>query len=163
MKQTRSGSTSALALAVAFLLAACDNNADENGAPAGGETPPAGLNQPEPAPAPAPEPALAPAPDGDAAATEGGQVYAAAGCAGCHGDNGDGDVGPALAGNSNLNNTTLVLAQILQGGEAMPPFGDRLSDEEVAAVANYIRATWGNTAPEMIVPADVAAGRGAGP
>jgi mono/diheme cytochrome c family protein len=26
----------------------------------------------------------------------------------------------------------------------MPPFGQRLSDDEVAAVVTYIRAAWGN-------------------
>jgi mono/diheme cytochrome c family protein len=185
MKQMRLTSISALALAAA-LLAACDNDANEseNGAPAAQE-PPAGINQPAPAPDPAPapvpnpDPALpAPAPGpagapsagaadpgapGVAAAAEGEAVYAAAGCAGCHGPEGGGGVGPVLAGNANLNNASLVVRQILQGGDVMPPFADRLSDEEIAAVANYIRTAWGNAAAEMIAPADVAAMRGAGP
>jgi mono/diheme cytochrome c family protein len=186
MKQIRFASISAIALAAA-MLAACDNNADENGAPAA-EDPSAAINQPAPAPEPNPAPAPAPNPDpavpapdpgpaaapsagaadpaagaGVAAAAAGEQAYAAAGCAGCHGQEGGGGVGPALAGNANLNNATLVVTQILQGGETMPPFADRLSDEEVAAVANYIRTAWGNMAAEMIAPADVAAMRGAGP
>jgi mono/diheme cytochrome c family protein len=123
-----------------------------------------------PAPAPAPGPADAPgagAADpaaGAAVATADGEaVFAAAGCAGCHGQDGGGGVGPALAGNANLNDAALVVTQILQGGEVMPPFADRLSDEEIAAVANYIRTAWGNAAAEMIAPADITALRGAGP
>ena len=32
---------------------------------------------------------------------------------------------------------------------AMPPFDWKLTDDEVAAVATYVRNAWGNTAPEV--------------
>ena len=32
---------------------------------------------------------------------------------------------------------------------AMPMFADKLSDEEVASVATYVRNSWGNVAPEV--------------
>ena len=34
----------------------------------------------------------------------------------------------------------------------MPAYSNQLSDEEVAAVTNYIRNSWGNTAP-LVTPA----------
>lgn len=37
-----------------------------------------------------------------------------------------------------------VVAQILIGRGQMPPFRDKLSDEQIAAVAQYIRTNWGN-------------------
>lgn len=66
-------------------------------------------------------------------------------CAGCHGEEGGGtgDI-PRLARNSGLENESLVLRQILRGGDYMPAFGRILSDEEVASVATYIRNSWEN-------------------
>lgn len=82
-------------------------------------------------------------------------------CAACHGEHGEGKVGayPALAGNRGV---TLAYAgntvkAIQNGGYApstqanpmpygMPPFRHILSDEEIAAVATYIRQSWGNQA-----------------
>ena len=87
-------------------------------------------------------PARAQAP---AAAVDGAQVYATAGCSGCHGPNGEGGVGPQLANNPDLATSALVVNQVLFGGEIMPPFGTTLSDEQIVAVANYIRSNWGNT------------------
>ena len=31
----------------------------------------------------------------------------------------------------------------------MPMFADKLTDEEVASVATYVRNAWGNVAPEV--------------
>ena len=75
---------------------------------------------------------------------DGAQIYVSAGCVGCHGANGEGGVGPALAGNANVDDATDVLNRIIHGGGIMPAFGDQLSDEEIAAVATYIRNSWGN-------------------
>lgn len=76
---------------------------------------------------------------------EGQQVYTA-NCSVCHGAEGQGGVGPALAGNSLLDQTGTVVTTILFGrpNHGMPPFEDQLDDEEVAAVATYIRNAWGN-------------------
>ena len=41
----------------------------------------------------------------------------------------------------------------------MPAFADQLSDEEIAAVLSYERASWGNQA-KPVKPEDVVARRG---
>jgi mono/diheme cytochrome c family protein len=82
-------------------------------------------------------------------------------CASCHGDRGQGafSIYPALAGNRALlvespNN----LVQIIRKGGflpstagnprpfGMPPFEQVLSGEDIAAVATYVRQSWGNSA-----------------
>lgn len=185
MNPKRSKLSLAAAFAAAMTLAACDNNGEDDNAPVDDAAPAMDEPAPVPAPAesapapaesapaePAPAPggasaavpaAPAPAADADAAMPDGEQVFAAAGCAGCHGVDGGGGVGPELAGNQNANDATYVVTQILQGGETMPPFADRLTNEEIAAVANYVRNAWGNAATEPIAPADVEAARGAAP
>lgn len=65
-------------------------------------------------------------------------------CASCHGQNGEGGVGPKLAGNDRLSDQSLVIRQILRGGQFMPSFGEQLSDQQVAAVATYVRNAWEN-------------------
>jgi mono/diheme cytochrome c family protein len=93
----------------------------------------------------------------------GGRIYMDS-CAACHhlGGEGAGRSLPSLAGNS------VVLARypdslidvILRGDRepgtaaapsrtAMPPFGWRYDDEEVAALATYVRQAWGNRAPPV--------------
>jgi cytochrome c6 len=66
-------------------------------------------------------------------------VFASAGCGGCHvfGPAGsEGAVGPSL------DTTALTEEQIVtvvtSGRAAMPAFGDRLSEEEIADVAAYV-------------------------
>jgi len=96
-----------------------------------------------------------------AAMARGGKVYEQQ-CAQCHGDQGRGEFGafPALAGNRAvlLADPTNVVRVILQGGylpatagnprpHGMPPFQHLLSDDDVAAVATYVRNSWGNQAP----------------
>lgn len=80
-------------------------------------------------------------------------------CADCHGDAGEGRVpaAPALAGNRALTMTSAVnsIRIIRFGGYepgtegnprpfGMPPFGSRLSDDEIADLLTFIRASWGN-------------------
>lgn len=82
-------------------------------------------------------------------------------CAACHGAQGQDSSGlyPALAGNRavTLASPHNLIQTIRHGGFApttagnprpfgMPPFGQVLNDEEVAAVATYIRQSWGNAA-----------------
>ena len=66
-------------------------------------------------------------------------------CAACHGAEGEGTVGPRLAGNPLLASAGSVAAQILSGNpdRGMPAF-DNLSDREVAAIATYVRNSWGH-------------------
>jgi mono/diheme cytochrome c family protein len=72
-------------------------------------------------------------------------------CAVCHLADGAGATGPRLAvgpagPNPFLNSGTAVAFQIINGymDHGMPPFG-HLSNREVAAIATYVRNSWGNT------------------
>jgi cytochrome c oxidase subunit 2 len=65
-------------------------------------------------------------------------------CKGCHGAEGAGFVGPALAGNDRLEKADFVIRQITRGGSDMPAMGQRLSADEIKAVASFIRNSWGN-------------------
>ena len=74
---------------------------------------------------------------GDAA--KGKAIFASAGCGGCHtfsaaGSNGT--VGPNLD-DSNVSFDAAV-KQIENGGGGMPPFKDRLSEQEIADVAAFV-------------------------
>lgn len=105
------------------------------------------------------EPARMPPPE--AAMARGGRVYEQQ-CAQCHGDRGEGMPGafPALSGNRAvvLADPTNLVRVVLQGGylpatagnprpHGMPPFQHLLGDEDVAAVATFVRNSWGNQAP----------------
>ena len=85
-------------------------------------------------------------------------------CGGCHGPNGEGkpNVAVALQGNSTVrqkNPQNLVRAVLLGLPEVnfpslgrrqeMPGFANELSDTEIAALANYLRESWGGQ------PADI--------
>ena len=50
---------------------------------------------------------------------------------------------PALAGNSSLRSVGVIVFQVINGGDYMPPFGG-LSNQQIAAVATYIRNSFGN-------------------
>lgn len=80
--------------------------------------------------------------------TSGKDIYATL-CAGCHMPEGEGAVGagmyPALAGNEKLEYPDYAVFIIMNGYKAMPPFAHVLSDEQVAAVVNYLQSDLGNT------------------
>ncbi len=91
---------------------------------------------------PEPDPALL-----AALMDEGATVYRS-NCHGCHGADGEGqppaqDAAPALAGNSSLRSVGVIVFQVINGGDYMPPFGG-LSNQQIAAVATYIRNSFGN-------------------
>lgn len=67
-------------------------------------------------------------------------------CSGCHGHDGEGNVGPQLAGNDFVSRNGAIITQILEGNEdhGMPPFDGRLTAEQIAAIATYVRNSWGN-------------------
>ncbi len=94
------------------------------------------------------------------ATPDGQQLFNSVGCSGCHSSDGHGSMGgdaPALAGNGNLADANHVITQILKGGGAMPPFGTQLSDDQIAAIANYVRHSFGNNYDPLITAADVTA------
>ncbi|WP_447594442.1 cytochrome c [Aquipseudomonas campi] len=94
-------------------------------------------------------------------------------CAVCHGRNGEGEdyVVPALAGNPTViaSNPESLLQVLLNGahgprtqahmGYAMPGYGWKLDDDQLADLANYLRGNWGNQAGEVSA-SQVAALRG---
>lgn len=67
-------------------------------------------------------------------------------CAACHGAEGEGGGGPALKNSAVAKSRSAVTFQILFGAmdHGMPAFASVLSDEEIAAVATYIRNSWDN-------------------
>lgn len=77
--------------------------------------------------------------------TTGGHLFTA-NCAVCHGPTGGGGIGPALAGNSILGNAAFVAERILHGfiEHGMPGFGTALDDHQIAAIATFVRNSWGN-------------------
>jgi mono/diheme cytochrome c family protein len=87
---------------------------------------------------------LAPAAPIDRQAAKGGDVYKSGRCFACHGELGGGGLGPSLAGDPMLAIGQFVIARIIIGRGAMPPFGEKLSNAEIAAVAQHIRNSWGN-------------------
>ena len=127
------------------------------------------LLNPNLAPAPvSPSQSAATAPQAAApVAADGAQIFASR-CASCHQATGAGLPGvfPPLAGSEWVNADASKVAEILllgiegpitvKGAEfhgIMPAFGQQLSDAEIAAVASYVRASFGNKSPP--VTADV--------
>ena len=86
---------------------------------------------------------------------QGAEIFKQSGCVVCHGGFGTGGFGPKLSGDPLLIIEPFVVAQIVLGRGQMPPFGDKLSDEQIAAVAQYIRNSWGNDFGP-VTPKDVA-------
>ncbi|WP_105316827.1 c-type cytochrome [Thermus tenuipuniceus] len=83
----------------------------------------------------------------DPALMEKGKSLFEANCAACHGANGQGmpPVMPALAGNANLKDAQMILNIVKNGRGAMPAVGAAFSDEDLKAVATYIRNSFGNS------------------
>lgn len=91
-------------------------------------------------------------------------------CSACHRQNGKGvtTLFPSLAGNPMVlaDHPDSLIAIILKGGRlpstagapaplAMPPFGWRYSDDEIAQLATFLRSAWGNHAA-AVTAAEVA-------
>lgn len=114
------------------------------------------------------EPPARPSPASEEMMVAGKQVYEQH-CAACHGDRGQGVPGmyPALAGNRAVTMASHInlVQQIRQGGFSpttagnrqpfgMPPYGQVLSNDEIAAVATFVRQSWGHAAAP-VSPLDV--------
>ena len=109
----------------------------------------------------------------DEAEMKAGQAVYAKLCIACHEADGSGAprIYPPLPGNALLQsiNPSSTLRIILDGAHTvttprapntgeMPPYAKQLSDDEIAAVTNYIRNSWGNAGP-LVTPAQVAKAR----
>jgi mono/diheme cytochrome c family protein len=121
-------------------------------------------------PLPAPPPTIDPAQIGAAAAGPGRLSYVAL-CAGCHALDGNGVPNTVVAMRNNsmlrLPDPRNLIVAMLDGigwenfphsesMEAMPGFSDKLSDDEAAALANYLRVTFGGQKGD-VTAADVRA------
>jgi mono/diheme cytochrome c family protein len=87
-----------------------------------------------------------------------GQEIYQAYCLSCHGLNGNGVLYSKSVLNKNLlvtGNPDEVIAVILYGqagSGSMPGWQEKLNDQEVAAVATYIRQAWSNQAEPVTAP-----------
>ncbi len=81
--------------------------------------------------------------------TDGHGIFMQNGCFVCHGQDGNGGAGPRFRGDPFLGITDYVIAQILLGRGIMPSYASRLNDQQLAAVATYIRSSWGNNFGEV--------------
>jgi mono/diheme cytochrome c family protein len=102
---------------------------------------------------------------------DGGEIYRQI-CQGCHMQNGQGAIGagryPALAKDPALASAEFMALTILDGRRNMPSFKKNamsgfffsvptLTDEQVAAVINYVRTHFGNDYKGLITAAQVKA------
>ena len=80
-------------------------------------------------------------------------------CRGCHMSDGKGATGagtyPSLAGNHNLEARGYPVAVIVNGQRGMPAFGTMMSDDQVAAVVNYLRTHFDNKYRDTVTAEDV--------
>jgi len=88
-----------------------------------------------------------------------GEELFASVCRGCHMSDGKGASGagtyPSLAGNSNLEAGGYPVAIVVNGQRGMPAFGAMMSDDQVAAVVNYLRTHFGNNFQDAVTAEDV--------
>jgi mono/diheme cytochrome c family protein len=111
-------------------------------------------------------------PSADRLKTPSGQEIFQRICQGCHMPDAKGAIGagkyPALAGDATLASTQFMAITLLQGRRNMPAFGGNgdmgvffsvptLSNEQIAAVINYVRSHFGNHFKGSITPAQIAA------
>jgi mono/diheme cytochrome c family protein len=94
--------------------------------------------------------------------TSGEELFANV-CRGCHMSDARGASGagtyPSLAGNRNLEALGYPVAVVVNGQRGMPAFGAMMSDDQVAAVVNYLRTHFGNHYRDAVTAADVSAVR----
>jgi len=80
-------------------------------------------------------------------------------CQGCHMGDAAGAVGagayPSLATDANLEAGGYPVYLVLRGRRGMPPFADMMSDDQVAAVVNYLRTHFGNNFQDIVTAKDV--------
>src|SRR5215475_6133602 len=80
-------------------------------------------------------------------------------CQACHMPDAKGATGagtyPPLAGDKALEAGGYVIHCVVKGLHAMPPVGVMMSDDQVAAVVNYVRTHFGNDYHDAVTAADV--------
>jgi cbb3-type cytochrome c oxidase subunit III len=89
------------------------------------------------------DPACTP-PSGEITATEGSEIFAQADCGSCHtlaAAGSSGTVGPNL--DQAKPSVELVIDRVTNGAGAMPSFKDRMSEEQIKALADYVSQSAG--------------------
>jgi len=80
-------------------------------------------------------------------------------CQGCHMPDAAGATGagvyPSLSANKNLEAGGYPIYLVVKGRRGMPPFGDMMTDGQVAAVVNYVRTHFGNDYQDAVTAKDV--------
>ena len=89
-------------------------------------------------------------------ALEQGQGLFLLNCRQCHGTKGT--AGAPLASNHKLEDSAFIANTIIKGRGYMTAFGEHLDDDQIAAIATYVRNSWGNEYGP-VTPDDVAAAR----
>jgi mono/diheme cytochrome c family protein len=88
-----------------------------------------------------------------------GEDLFASACQGCHMPDGHGAAGagtyPSLSKDSHLEAGGYPVYVVVRGQKAMPPVGAMMSDEQVAAVVNYLRTHFGNQYSDAVTAEDV--------
>lgn len=89
--------------------------------------------------------ALAQTPPVDPALYEEGRIQFDFLCVHCHQPDGTGraPIFPALAGNDRLGDLSLIVGNVHNGKGMMPAFAN-LAPDTIAALATYVRNSWGN-------------------
>ena len=84
-------------------------------------------------------------------------------CRACHMSDARGATGagtyPSLAGDANLVSSGYPVGIVVNGQRGMPAFGEVMSDDQVAAVVNYVRTHFGNNYQDAVTTEDVRAVR----
>jgi mono/diheme cytochrome c family protein len=92
----------------------------------------------------------------------GEQLFAGV-CRGCHMSDGKGAAGagtyPSLAGDRNLEARGYPVQVVVNGQRGMPPFGSMMSNDQVAAVVNYLRTHFDNGYRDEVTADEVKAVR----
>ncbi len=80
-------------------------------------------------------------------------------CAGCHMQKGEGAQGagyyPPLANNSKMQSKYYIISVVINGLRGMPSFHRMMSDEQIAAVTQYVHSDLNNFT-DTVTPANVA-------
>jgi mono/diheme cytochrome c family protein len=88
-----------------------------------------------------------------------GEDLFASACQGCHMPDGRGAAGagtyPSLSKDSHLEASGYPVYIVVRGQKAMPPVGAMMSDDQVAAVVNYLRTHFGNQYQDAVTADDV--------
>lgn len=88
-----------------------------------------------------------------------GKALYAASCQGCHMAKGEGARGagfyPKLAGNPLVRSPEYIVYRVANGYRGMPAFAGMMNDEQIAAVATYVRQSFDKPDAPAVTAGDV--------